>query len=108
MKWLLDNVKEVKDAEAKGRLCFGTIDSWLVYKLTGGKRHITEATNASRTQCMDINSLTWSQDMLDAFNIKQESLPEIVKESASDFGTVSESILSGVPITGIIGDQQSA
>ena len=117
MRWMLDNCEEVKNAEAEERLCFGTIDSWLTYKLTGGEKHVTDSTNASRTMCMNLETLDWEQKMLNIFGIKRECLPQIIKESAgiflifiilADFGIISEGILSGVPITGIIGDQQSA
>jgi glycerol kinase len=108
MKWMLQNIKQIKEAETKGKLWFGTIDSWLVHRLTGGKKYITEATNASRTMLMNLKTLKWDKRMMDIFEIKEECLPKIVKESASRFGSISESVLSGVPITGILGDQQSA
>jgi len=72
MKWMLQNVPEIKKAESEGRLCFGTIDSWLVHKLTGGKKYVTESTNASRTKLMNLNTLEWDKDMLNIFGINQE------------------------------------
>ena len=100
--------KNILKAEASGNLCFGTIDSWLINWLTKGKEFVIDSTNASRTNLMNINTLEWDQEMLKTFNIKQECLPRIVKESSADFGVIEEPILKGVPITGVIGDQQSA
>ena len=85
MRWMLNNSEEVRKAEAEGRLCFGTIDSWLVYCLTGGEKHITESTNASRTMAMNINTLEWDQSMLNTFDLKEECLPTIIKESAGKY-----------------------
>lgn len=105
---MLENVEEVKKAETDGRLCFGTIDSWLTYCLTGGKSYVTEATNASRTNLMNLETLAWDPELLKLFDIKQESLPQIIKESAAEFGIIEEPVLAGVPIAGILGDQQSS
>lgn len=100
MKWLLLNVPEVKDALRKGELAFGTVDSWLIYKLTGN--HLTDHTNASRTMLYNIHSLDWDEELLELFGIPRETLPE-VKPSASSFGE-----WHGIPLTGVAGDQQSA
>lgn len=82
MKWMLENSEEVKQAQDENRLCFGTIDSWLTYCLTGGKEYLTDATNASRTMLMDLETLDWDQSMLDTFGITRDCLPKIIKESS--------------------------
>ena len=102
--WLLRNVDEVKEAKIENDLCFGTIDSWLLYKLTG--THVTDVTNASRTLLMDLSTLQWLDDVLDVLDIPKESLPTI-KPSMFNFGTNSE-ILKNVPITAVLGDQQAS
>src|SRR5947209_12180975 len=109
LKWLLDNVPGARTAAAAGEALFGTIDSWLVWNLTGGAkggRHITDVTNASRTQLMDLSTLEWDEAILDLFGIPRACLPEIVS-SSQRFGIASEP-LAGVPISGILGDQQAA
>ncbi|KAJ3145318.1 hypothetical protein HDU89_007175 [Geranomyces variabilis] len=110
LRWLLDNVDAVKKAHDEGRLAFGTIDSWLIYNLTGGLdggRHVSDVTNASRTMFMNIRTLKWDQEILDFFNVKAEILPEIVS-SAEVYGNVTKGPLAGVPIAGCLGDQQAA
>ncbi len=108
MKWLLDNVPEVKNADEEGRLAFGTIDSWLLAVLTGWKSHKTDPSNASRTMIYNINTFDWDDELLDYFGIKRESLP-IVSDSNSIFGYLDKLILGEeIPITGILGDQQAA
>ena len=102
--WLLRNVNEVKKARERNDLCFGTIDSWLLYKLTG--KHVTDVTNASRTLLMDLNSLVWIDNILKYFKIPKESLPSI-KPSFFNYGT-NKSILKNIPITAILGDQQAS
>jgi glycerol kinase len=109
LKWLLDNVSGARAAAKTGDALFGTIDSWLVWNLTGGEkggRHITDVTNASRTQLMDLRSLDWDAAILDLFNIPRASLPEIVP--SSEKFAVAHEPLAGVPICGILGDQQAA
>jgi glycerol kinase len=109
LKWLLDNVPDARAAAQSGDALFGTIDSWLVWNLTGatnGGRHITDVTNASRTQLMDLRSLDWDQAILDLFGIPRACLPEIVP-SSEKLGVAREP-LTGVPIAGILGDQQAA
>ena len=108
IKWLLDNVEGARaDAEA-GKLLFGTVDSWLIWNLTGGKVHATDVTNASRTMLYDIHKGCWDADLLDLFDIPSCMLPE-VKPSASDFGvTAYPKLPEGIPIRGVAGDQQSA
>ena len=102
--WLLRNVDEVKEAKIENDLCFGTIDSWLIYKFTG--TYVTDVTNASRTLLMDLDTLQWLDEVLDVLDIPKESLPTI-KPSMFNFGTNSE-ILKNVPITAVLGDQQAS
>lgn len=103
MKWILDNVKEAKKLVKKGELCFGTIDSYLVFKLTGN--HYTDTTNASRTMLMNINTLQWDEELLEIFKIPKETLPEI-KDCNFNFGK-AKNILNA-PIMAVIGDQMSS
>jgi len=104
LKWLLDNVEGARGKAAAGEALFGTIDSWLLWKLTG--LHATDVTNASRTQLMDLATLDWDADMLDAFEIPRACLPEI-RSSSEVYGT-ARGVLAGVPVAGILGDQQAA
>lgn len=109
IKWLLDNVKGLRARAAKGGICFGTIDSWLIFKLTGGKSHATDMTNASRTLVFNIRNKKWDNELLKVFSIPKNILP-VVKKSGSIFGHASdpETGLKNVPITGVMGDQQAA
>lgn len=104
LRWLLDHVPGARERAARGELAFGTIDSWLLWKLTDGKVHATDASNASRTLIYDIHRGDWSDELLAAFDIPRSLLPE-VKPSAGVFGQATE---FGVPIAGIAGDQQAA
>jgi glycerol kinase len=105
--WLLDNVAGAREAAEKGRLAFGTIDSFLIWRLTGGK-HLTDATNASRTMLFNIATQEWDEDLLKAFDIPRAMLPE-VRDSAGDFGMATSDLLGrAVPITGVAGDQHAA
>ena len=106
VKWILDNVAGARDRANKGELAFGTVDTWLVYNLTGGKMHVTDYTNASRTMFYNIRELKWDKKLLAELEIPESMLPE-VKPSASHFGDFK---IEGktVPITGIAGDQQAA
>jgi len=108
LRWILDNCPEVAEAAAAGTAAFGTVDSWLVYKLS--KKHVTDPTNACRTMLYDINKNSWSDELLDFFKIpKTILLPEIKPSSTCNFAIVSElDALKGIPITGILGDQQAA
>ncbi len=108
LAWLLDHVPEARVRAAKGELCFGTIDSWLIYKLTGGKTHVTDATNASRTMLFNIGTQDWDDEILGWLDIPRALLPE-VKDCCADFGT-TDPALFGVPIciAGVAGDQQAA
>ncbi|MBZ4487033.1 glycerol kinase GlpK [Microbacterium sp. cx-55] len=106
--WILDQVPGARaDADA-GHLLFGTADSWLVWKLTNGDRHLTDVTNASRTLLMDLEALDWSERMLDVFGIPRTMLPEIVSSSAVVGEISAVAALRGTPIAGILGDQQAA
>ena len=108
LRWILDNVPGARsDAEA-GRLLFGTVDTWLIWNLTGGKTHATDPSNASRTMLYDIGALRWDGDILREFGIPASMLPE-VRPSSGSFGETSERLFGkAVPITGVAGDQQSA
>lgn len=108
LAWILDQVPGVREKAEAGKLAFGTVDCFLLWKLTNGKNHYTDATNASRTMLFNINSQQWDQELLKEFNIPESILPE-VKDCAADFGRSDPSILGNdIPITGIIGDQQAA
>jgi glycerol kinase len=110
LRWLLDHVPGARAKAAAGDLLFGTIDSWLLWNLTGGPSggvHLTDATNASRTQLMDLKSLAWDAELLEAFKIPRGLLPRIAPSSAS-YGVAAIPALRGVPIAGILGDQQAA
>ena len=102
--WLMRNVHEVKKAHEDNDLCFGTVDSWLLFKLTG--EYVIDVTNASRTLMMDLKTLDWIEDIITMLNIPKDSLPEI-KPSLYNYGTNSD-LLSDVPITSVLGDQQAA
>ncbi len=105
--WILDHVKDARKMAEDGRLAFGTIDSWLVWNLTGGKVHATDVTNASRTMLFNIHELTWDKDLLSLFNIPANILPE-VKSSSELYGHTEGSFTSSIPIAGVAGDQQAA
>ena len=109
IKWILDNISEAKELMNAGNLMFGTVDTWLLYKLTGGKVHKTDYTNASRTLLFNINTLEWDQEILDVLGIDRSILPEVV-DSNANFGNTTEITFFGqeVPITGVLGDQQAA
>jgi glycerol kinase len=108
LEWLLDHIPGACKRAAKGELAFGTIDSWLIYRLTGGRVHATDVTNASRTMLMNLKTLAWDREMLALFRVSEKLLPEI-RGSADDFG-VSDAALLGaaIPILGVAGDQQAA
>ncbi|MEO8860643.1 MAG: glycerol kinase, partial [Ginsengibacter sp.] len=108
LKWILDNVDGARSKAEKGDLCFGTIDSWLLFKLTNGKAHATDVTNASRTMLFNIHSLEWDKELLELFNIPAAMLPE-VKSSSEIYGYTEEILTAArVPVCGIAGDQQAA
>jgi glycerol kinase len=106
--WLLDNIAGARTAAANGRLAFGTIDTFLLWRLTGGARHLTDATNASRTMLFNLRMQDWDVELLKAFRIPRSLLPE-VRDCAGDFGTSARGVLgAAVPIAGIAGDQHAA
>jgi len=108
IKWILDNVPKAKKLLKKKQLLFGTIDSFLIWRLTKGKVHATDATNASRTMIYNITSNKWDDNILRLLKIKKHILP-VVKDCADDFGKTHPSITGkSIPITGVVGDQQSA
>ncbi|WP_282013800.1 glycerol kinase GlpK [Marinifilum flexuosum] len=108
VKWILDNVEGAREKAEAGKLAFGTIDSWLIWKLTQGKVHVTDVTNASRTLLYNIKTLEWDKDMLELLDIPASILPE-VKSSSEVYGhTVTTLFAHEVPIAGIAGDQQAA
>lgn len=107
MRWLLDNCDAVKAAAAEGDLAFGTIDSWLLHKLTGAKAHVTDVTNASRTMLMDLATQTWHEPTAEKLGVPIDSLPSIVS-CAEEYGVLAEGALSGVKLTGCLGDQHAA
>jgi glycerol kinase len=108
LKWLLDNVEGAREKVAAGQLLFGTVDSYLIWKLTGGKSHVTDATNAARTMLYDIRKGRWSKTICARFDIPMEMLPE-VRDCASDFGTTRADLFGAeLPILGVAGDQQAA
>jgi len=108
LKWVLDHVEGVRKRAEAGELLFGTIDSWLVYNLTGGAVHITDYTNASRTLLYNIHDLAWDEEILGRFNIPSSMLPA-VKPSSAVYGMTTRGLLGAeIPIAGIAGDQQAA
>ncbi len=109
IKWILDHVDGAREKAERGELAFGTIDSWLVYKLTGGAVHATEYSNASRTLIYDVHQLRWDPELLDALEIPAALLPD-VRDSSGEFGETAADLLDGVslPIRGVAGDQQAA
>ncbi|MDT8862560.1 glycerol kinase GlpK [Alkalihalobacillus sp. MEB130] len=109
VKWILDNVSGIKARAEKGELLLGTIDSWLIWKLTQGNVHATDVTNASRTLLFNIKSMNWDDQLLKIFQIPKSMLP-VVKLSDNDFGLVEDSDLEvpSIPISGVIGDSQAA
>lgn len=108
LKWILDNVKGAREKATKGSLCFGTVDSWLLWKLTDGDLHLTDVTNASRTMLFNIHTLQWDDDLLQLMDIPRSLLPEV--RSCSEIYGNTRHILTAhsVPLSGIAGDQQAA
>ena len=108
LAWILDNVAGAREKANAGELAFGTIDSWLIYKLTGGRVHATDPSNASRTMLFNINDMGWDEELLQLFDIPCSMLPE-VKDSSGIFGYTDPTILGAeIPIAGVAGDQQAA
>ncbi|MBR6735933.1 MAG: glycerol kinase, partial [Oscillospiraceae bacterium] len=108
VKWILDNVDGARERAERGELCFGTIDSFLIWKLTGGKVHATDYSNASRTMLFNIHTLKWDEALLELFDIPHSMLPE-VHPSSYLYGYTDPTVLgSSLPIGGVAGDQQAA
>ena len=108
LHWILNNIDGAREKAQNGELCFGTIDSWLIWNLTGGKVHATDYSNAARTMLFNIHTLDWDDELLDLFGIPKSMLPE-VKPSSGLFGYTDASVLGAVlPIAGVAGDQQAA
>lgn len=108
LHWLLENVSGARALAAQGHLAFGTVDSWLIWKLTNGKRHVTDVTNAARTMLFNIHSQQWDSDLLAMLDIPRAMMPEVLPSSA-DFGMTDAAITGvAIPIGGVAGDQQSA
>jgi len=107
LKWLFENSKQVKESYQEGNCKVGTVDSWLAWNLSGGKLHITDVTNASRTMLMDLHTCKWDKELTDFFEIPIDVLPEI-KSSSEVYGHIHGGPLDGVPLASILGDQQAA
>ncbi|MEA2077727.1 MAG: glycerol kinase GlpK [Candidatus Marinimicrobia bacterium] len=107
--WILENIDGVRDLAEKGNLLFGTVDTWIIWKLTVGKLHITDVSNASRTMLFNIHTLEWDKELLELFNIPESMLPE-VRSSSEIYGETAPDLFNGIsiPICGIAGDQQAA
>ena len=107
IRWILDNVPGARSLADQGRLRFGTIDCWLVWQLTGGKVHVTDVSNASRTMLFNINTLEWDSELLELLDVPSSMLPKVCS-SSEIYGTVAEGPLAGTPVAGMLGDQQAA
>ncbi|MBV8658631.1 MAG: glycerol kinase GlpK [Burkholderiales bacterium] len=108
LAWILDTVPGARPHAEAGDLAFGTVDSWLIWQLTGGRVHVTDATNASRTLLFNIRTQSWDEELLAFFNIPRAVLPD-VRDSAADFGTTDPALFgTAIPIRGVAGDQQAA
>lgn len=107
IRWILDNVEGARKQAENGELAFGTVDSWLIWNLTGGKLHLTDVTNASRTMLFNIHTLAWDDELLGIFGIPASMLPE-VRSSSEVYGETKGHFSSNIPIAGIAGDQQAA
>lgn len=108
LRWILDKVPGARQGAEEGRLLFGTIDSWLIWKLTGGRAHVTDVTNASRTMLFDIRRLRWDPELLELFGIPEQMLPK-VQPSSCIYGETEPALFGGkIPVAGAAGDQQSA
>ena len=108
IKWILDNIEGVRERAEKGKLCFGTIDSWLVWRFTRGQVHVTDVSNASRTMLFNIHTLQWDEDLLRLFDIPASLLPEVKASSEVYCDTATTLFSSHIPVAGIAGDQQAA
>jgi len=106
LNWLLNNVEGARERANEGKLAFGTVDSWLIWKLTQGERHVTDVTNASRTMLFNIHTLEWDDELLSLLDIPRSLLPEVV--ASSGHCATTKGLFTGIPIAGIAGDQQAA
>ncbi|KGT47444.1 glycerol kinase GlpK [Acinetobacter sp. HR7] len=106
--WLLENVEGLRELAEQGHVAFGTMDSWLIWNLTQGAEHVIEASNASRTMLMNLHTQTWDEELLNLFNIPASVLPKIIASDSYIADTASGLLGANIPITGILGDQQSA
>ncbi len=106
--WLLKNVDGLKDLAQQGHVAFGTIDSWLIWNLTQGSEHVIEASNASRTMLMNLTSQAWDEELLELFDIPKSILPKIIQSDHYVANTAEGLLGATIPITGVLGDQQSA
>ncbi|WP_303857217.1 glycerol kinase GlpK [Aminicella lysinilytica] len=108
LRWILENVPEARERAEAGNLLFGTVETWLIWKMTGGKVHVTDYTNASRTMMFNIHTLEWDQEILDVLDIPTSMLPEVVP-SSQVYGETMDTLFGGpIPIAGAAGDQQAA
>ncbi|MDP4222389.1 MAG: glycerol kinase GlpK [Bacteroidota bacterium] len=107
VRWILENVKDARKLAEKGELAFGTVDSWLIWNLTGGGLHVTDVSNASRTMLFNIHTLEWDRELLDIFRIPASLLPD-VRSSSEIYGYTSGQFATKIPVAGIAGDQQAA
>jgi glycerol kinase len=108
VRWILENVPGARQKAMEGKLLFGTVDSWLIWKLSGGTTHVTDVSNASRTMLFDINTLEWDKTLLDIFDIPVSMLPEVKSSSEVFCHTAGNILATKIPIAGIAGDQQAA
>lgn len=108
IKWILDNIDGARARAEKGKLCFGTVDSWLVWKFTQGRQHLTDVSNASRTLLFNIKDMKWDEDLLKLFDIPASMLPEVKSSSEVYCETATTLFATHIPIAGIAGDQQAA
>ena len=108
LAWLLDNIDGARDRAVRGELCFGTVDSWLIWNLTGGRCHLTDVSNAARTMAFDIHKLEWDDAILDRLGIPEQVLPQVAPSQGRFGVTEASQVGGGVPILGVAGDQQAA
>jgi glycerol kinase len=107
IKWILDSVKGLRQKAEEGNLAFGTVDSWLIWNLTGGKVHVTDVSNASRTMLYNINTLSWDDELLELFTVPRSMLPDVCSSSEVYGETAGRLLANKIPIAGIAGDQQA-
>ena len=108
VRWMLDNVEGAREQADRGELAFGTVDSWLIWNMTSGRVHVTDATNASRTLLYNIHTNEWDDELLDIFGVPRSLLPEVRSSSEVYAETSEHTFMPNVPIAGIAGDQQAA